>query len=151
MYVVARKTVITSAASIHPSEGTASKNISDQQRIIYTSEVLFIRNLKSIVDALGKLRSCVDSEIALFLIKVIYDINPCEIITSLLDNHIECLTATFNRAYRSLFSHSRLIAHCVCSERCGCEQESCLQSASSCLLCSGSGEFLLRGRSAPSL
>lgn len=29
MYVVARKTVITSAASIHPSEGTASKNISD--------------------------------------------------------------------------------------------------------------------------
>lgn len=118
MYVVSCKTVISSAASIHPSEGTASNNISHQQRTIYTSGVLFIRNLKSIVDALVKLRPCLDSEIALFLIKMIYDINPCEIITSLLDNHIECLTPTptFNRTYRS-FVHSQHTYHSSCSFR----------------------------------
>lgn len=61
-----------------------------------------------------KLRPCLDSEIALFLIKMIYDINPCEIITSLLDNHIECLTPTFNRAHRS-FVHSQHTYHTSCS------------------------------------
>lgn len=65
-----------------------------------------------------KLRPCLDSEIALFLIKMIYDINPCEIITSLLDNHIECLTPTptFNRTYRS-FVHSQHTYHSSCSFR----------------------------------
>lgn len=65
------------------------------------------------MDALEKLRPCLDSEIALFLIKSIYYFNPHEIIASMLDNHTESWSKALSGMYGSFAGSQHTCHTCV--------------------------------------